>query len=486
MKVLIVIPPLTRFNEEGITVKRPWTEIFRIVTPIDPLYAATILDKHEHKVNIFDMGLYKKQRYTRLKTKIKQFRPDYLIVMSAILTFVPSQDWDAKEVFDLAGRKTIKILTGSYATNYPEESLKVCDYVVIGEPENAILHIIEDKPEKGIIGPLPVNINELPLPNFKFIDERKYYKFSEVGKARYPEKSKKWRDIMVSRGCVNRCPFCCLHHLRGKQPYRRRDLVKVMKEIQQALVQGVEEIHFFDDLFAANERQVLDFCNRLKELDLKFPWLIAQGMHVKPLTYESLKAMKETGMYRLIVSFESGNDRVLNELIHKNIKVTDCKNIIKWCHDLDIELVAMFVIGMPGETREELMDTVKLAEDDRIDYSIFSVATPMVGSELAKIMEDKFKVTNIIRKTVGMYETEEFNEVDLGVIRAFDWNRINFSTPEKIEKYKKMFGLDDDTYELVRKYSYDIFYHYFPDYNGPKTIFELDKKYSDTVTKKEI
>ena len=479
-KVLIVVPPLTRFHEEGIDIKRPSFEIFRIVTPIEPLTAGAILEEEGYKVKLFDMGLYRHHRYEKLAKKVNEYKPDMVVLMPAIITFLTSQDWDGKEVFDMIKsiNPNIKtVLTGGYPTNYPQEASKVADYIIKGESDFAITDLCNFLSNKTANLPerySKVDINKLPKPAFHLIDENQYFKLPEYAKTRYPEKGKKWRDIVTSRGCPNRCPFCCIYHLRGKQHYRRKSIDRVIEEIKDALDAGIEEIHFFDDLFAANERQILEFCGALKKNNLKFPWLIAQGMHVRPLTYKSLKAMKETGMYRLICSFESASDRVLNELIHKGIKLEDHKNIIKWCNELDIELIGMFVIGMPGETRKELKETVKFAENPGLDYVVFSIVTPMVGSELEKTIKDNTLVNRIIKKTVALFHTNEFTEEDLGVIRAFDWNRINFSNKEKTNKYKKMFGLNDKEVRIIRNYSINSFYHYFPNYKGPKSIH--DKK----------
>jgi radical SAM superfamily enzyme YgiQ (UPF0313 family) len=102
-----------------------------------------------------------------------------------------------------------------------------------------------------------VEVARLPLPAYHALDPGQRAAYSEVlefGKTRFPEKSRQYRDVMTSRSCVLRCSFCCVAHMRGpRQKYRRKPLENVIAEIESALEDGIEEIHFFDDLFAENE-----------------------------------------------------------------------------------------------------------------------------------------------------------------------------------------------------------------------------------------
>ena len=73
-----------------------------------------------------------------------------------------------------------------------------------------------------------------------------------------------------------------------------------MREIEDALAEGVEEIHFYDDLFARSEADSLEFTEALQRRGLKFPWFVGQGIPLWPLTRDAMIAMVDTGMYRMI------------------------------------------------------------------------------------------------------------------------------------------------------------------------------------------
>jgi len=330
-----------------------------------------------------------------------------------------------------------------------------------------------------------VDVAELPLPAYRILDAEhieQYTKTLEFGKIRYPERSPKYRDIMMSRSCVLRCSFCSVAHLRGpRQPHRRKPLDLVMDEIQQALDDGIEEFHFFDDLFAENEGQILDFTNALARRNLKFPWFVGQGLPLWPVTRDAMRAMAETGMYRVIAPLESGNDRVLRECAGKiHSTVAHHHDVVAWAHAEGLEIIGMFVVGMPGETRSEILDTVLFAEDHaEIDYSVFSIATPMVGTRLMKkitkqkLLEDQEKINRVIKRTVALYRTDAFSEYEMGVIRAFDWSRINFSTPARKAKYARMVGLTLEQLDQMIAHSISTFYRFFPGYDGPESFKDL-------------
>ena len=263
--------------------------------------------------------------------------------------------------------------------------------------------------------------------------------------------------------------------------YRRKPLERVLAEIEQALADGIEEIHFFDDLFCQNERQVLEVTDALRRRNLKFHWFVAQGQPLWPLTRDALQAMAETGLYRIICPLESGSTRVLREVVGKvHSTVEHHHNVITWAHELGLEIIGMFVVGMPGEKRHEILETVRFAEDHpEIDYTVFSIATPMVGTRLMRQVTregwlgDADKINRVIKRTVALYETDQFSAYEMGVIRAFDWDRINFPTLERKLKYARMVGITLEQLDIVREYSKKTFYRFFPDYDGPRSFKEL-------------
>ncbi len=508
-KVLIVVPPLVNVDDDDPDPNRLDIESRRLVSPVEPMVVASDLLSRGFEVELFDLGVHVDNRYENLHQKIESCRPDAVALVQSILTYVTATDWDGAVVFDMAREicpQCVMVLTGNTATNYPGKAVEaeVCDYAIKGEVDFAIGDLLEclnaDKDIESVAGIVyrkddgtaqvsdtypEVDMAKLPMPAYHILDEehrRGYTELFEIGKIRYPERSRNYHDIMVSRSCTLRCSFCAVAHLRGpRQKYRRKPLDLVMREIEQALDQGVEEIHFFDELFADKERELVEFANALARRNLKFPWFVGQGMPLWPLTRDALAALTETGMYRLIAPYESGSDRALRECAGKIYSTVEHHHdVTLWARELDLEIIGLFVIGMPGETRKEILDTLLFAEDHpEIDYSVFSIATPLVGTRLQKRvlkegqLDDEDKVNRVIKRTVSLYHTDSFREYEMGVIRAFDWTRINFSTPERKAKYVRMVGLTLAELDMMIAHSKGVFERFYPGYDGPTSFKEL-------------
>lgn len=509
-RILVVVPPITNPESDGgVIPNRPDFETRRLVSPIEPLTVIADLKKRGFTLSFLDMGTVGEQRYEKLAAHAETFRPDVVILVQSILTFATAMDWDGARAFQTVRSifpDVVRVLTGNHATNYPGKAVAdgVCEFSIRGEVEFCVGDLLQALRDGGALGEISglsfrddegqahlssaypsVDLNNLPLPDYDMLDEahiQAYQDVLEKGKIRYPEYSVHYRDIMTSRSCILRCSFCSVAPLRGpRQKYRRKPLQLVIDEISQALDQGVEEIHFFDDLFAPTEGDMLDFTDALAKRSLKFPWFVAQGMPLWPLTPDALTAMKETGMYRIICPFESGNDRVLQEVCGKiHSTVEHHHNVAQWAKAIDLEIIGMFVIGMHGEKRHEIRDSVKFAEDHpEIDYSVFSIATPLVGTRLMRNvmrdhqMTDPDQINKVIKRTVGLFESAEFRSYEVGVIRTFDWDRINFSTPERCAKYARMTGMTLAELDAAREDSRNVFYSFFPDYDGPKSFLEL-------------
>ena len=509
-KVLIVVPPLVNQEEEGnLNPDRPDFEAYRLVSPVEPTVVAADLVNRGFKVKIFDLGTYRTGKFEKLTDVVANLRPDAAVVVQSILTFATAQDWDGKTVFDVVRKNSpgaVTVLTGNNATNYPGQAVKTgaCDYSLKGEVDFSVGDLLTSLNQGRDLSTLPglayrtasgevhisdkypeVDLTKLPLPAYHLLDAEQKAAYAETlerAKIRFPEKNPRYRDIMTSRSCILRCSFCSVAYLRGeRQKYRRKPTEMVIAEIESALEDGIQEIHFFDDLFVQSEEQILEFTNELRRRNLRFHWFVAQGMPLWPLTRNALAAMKETGMYRIICPFESGNNRVLKEVVGKVFSTVEHHHrVALWAQELDLEIIGMFVVGMPGEKRREILDTVRFSEDHpEIDYSVFSIATPMVGTRLMKQvtrqgqLKDEDKINRVIKRTVALYHTEEFSEYEMGVIRAFDWDRINFLTPERRIKYARMVGISLDQLEQLREHSKKTFYHFFPDYDGPLSFAEL-------------
>lgn len=510
-RVLLVIPPLTNPASDGaMDTTRPDFETRRLVSPVEPANVAGDLLRRGLEVEIFDLGVFTDgRRYDHLADKLARYKADAVVVVQSILTFVTAMDWECDRIFNLARAANpgvVTVLTGNHATNYPGKAVGegVCDYSIRGEVDLAVGKLLEILAGGGDLSGVPgvayrgqdgkpvvvdkypeVDLADIAMPAYGILDATHvegYATVLEKGKIRYPEKSPHYRDIMGSRSCILRCAFCSVSHLRGpRQKYRRKAPERIIAEIEQALEQGIKEIHFFDDLFAHNEADVFTFTNEIARRNLKFDWFIGQGMPLWVMNWDTLSAMRDTGMYRVIAPFETGSNRVLKEVVGKiHSTVEHHSNVAKWVQKLGMELMGLFVIGLPGETREDILTTLEFAEaHPEIDYSVFSIATPLVGTRLMRAaardhgFTEHDQINRVIKRTVGLFRTGQFNQYELGVIRSYDWIRINFSTEQRRRKYAGMVGMTMDELDAAIQDSINVFTRFFPDYDGPKSFREL-------------
>lgn len=488
-KILIVIPPMKPKDfGHGYAHK-----VNYMLTPVEPLSLAAVLIENGYDVQVFDTGLHQKEMLAKTKEVISNFQPHALVLANQVISF-QIDDWDGAELFAAAKEldpQITTITTGTFATNFPDRCTAQTniDYGLRGEADYTLAYLIDALNNDHSLNKIPglfyqsngndfvssdfptVNLDKLPMPATHLIDRSSYWSLPEYGKIRYPEKSNKYWHIQTSRGCIHQCHFCCVGFLRGAQKWRRKPIFNIMKEIESALEDGVEEIHFIDDFFAATPEQIISFCEEIKMRKLHFHWFVAQGMPLHPINKRALEAMTESGMYRIIAPFESGDQSVLTHLHGKKLTLQHSRDVVKWAKSLNLELIGAFVIGYPGETEEQLYKTVDFAEELGPDYVIFSIATPLIGTALYKTaMEKKLlpqgysSVEKIVKRTESVMEDLSLSKKVLAKIRYGEWDRLNFSSHEKIKKYAKMVGLTVKEIEAQRKLT-------------QKTLDQLLKKY---------
>lgn len=107
------------------------------------------------------------------------------------------------------------------------------------------------------------------------------------------------------------------------------------------------------------------------------------------MTEELIVEMKRSGCYKIYISVESGNQDVLTNIIDKPLKLTQADNVIKWCRKHDVQVEGGFVLGLPGETKETMRQTVSYAMTRRFDAAHFFVAQPYPGTRLRDIASQR-------------------------------------------------------------------------------------------------
>lgn len=465
-KVILFIPNTRWCN------KRPWLMLQQA-----PLILTALL-KSEFDFSIIDANA-KDLTEGQAQQHLNQAQPDAVLV-SGLSTEYYQQFHDAMAMAKEAKPSCITIMGGVYPTVLGEEVIhdKNIDYIFIGHAEERVneflslalnnentalktLPGIGYRNERGevIINPVSSYISDVKTmvqPDYSLIDLSPYlqhntkdYQFNSS----FPTGS-----IITSYGCPYNCVFCATRTISGKGVAYRPvdDIAKEIKYLKSHY--GVKNIVFLDDFFLAKRDRFKSLMRIFKGEKLEILWKVVT-VSAWHLNDELLELMKENGCTQITISVESGSPRALKEIIRKPLKLGIVPGIVKKCNELGIDIGANFVIGFPGETWEELRETFRFAEKCNFDITHFHIATPLPKTDLYRIAKTKglldpnFSFTD--PKTFGLGKgfitTDEFTPEQLQILRAYEWDRINFSTPQKTEKVAKMMCLTSKELKEHRK-----------------------------------
>jgi radical SAM superfamily enzyme YgiQ (UPF0313 family) len=146
---------------------------------------------------------------------------------------------------------------------------------------------------------------------------------------------------------------------------------------------GAGEIGVLDDTFNIKRERVLEISDRLIAEDLTHvPWIMINGIRANLADAELLGAMKRAGCIRTAFGVESGNQEILDQVIHKSLKLDQVRAAFQAAREVGMETIGFFIIGMPGETEATMEDTIRFAIELDPVVANFSIATPFPGTEL--------------------------------------------------------------------------------------------------------
>ncbi len=186
--------------------------------------------------------------------------------------------------------------------------------------------------------------------------------------------------VIVTRGCPFHCTFCSGHLISGRRT-RSRSVAHVIDEWARLIeTHGVREFHIEDDNFTGQRKFVQDFCRAILEKGWKISWTCPNGVRLDTLDEETLSLMKQSGCYILSVGIESGSDRVL-KLMRKNLDTRRIREKIALIHGAGIKISGFFLIGFPGETREEMMRTFRFSRELPLVRATYSYFQPFPSNE---------------------------------------------------------------------------------------------------------
>ncbi len=185
-------------------------------------------------------------------------------------------------------------------------------------------------------------------------------------------------SLHSGRGCKSRCTFCLWPQTVGGHRYRTRSVDNVIEEIAwaRAAFPQVKEFFFDDDTFTDDRPRAEAIARALGRLNVT--WSCNAKANVPR---ETLKVMRDNGLRLLLVGYETGNQQILRN-IKKGVRIDMARAFTKACHEFGITIHGTFILGLPGETKETIEETIRFAREINPHTLQVSIAAPYPGTFL--------------------------------------------------------------------------------------------------------
>jgi anaerobic magnesium-protoporphyrin IX monomethyl ester cyclase len=222
------------------------------------------------------------------------------------------------------------------------------------------------------------NLDDIEFPAWDLINPNEYPLSSHtVFATNFPV-----APMVVTRGCPFQCTFCAGRTVTGYK-IRKRSVDNVMKEVDLLVKQyGVKEIHIEDDNFTFYRDFVVEFCEELIKRNYGISWALPNGLRLDKVDDELIALMERSGLHYISVGIEFGTDRML-KLTKKNLNVETIKEKVNMISKhKGIRINGFFLIGIPDETKEDILATIELSKNLPLDDAQFSNFIPLPGSPL--------------------------------------------------------------------------------------------------------
>lgn len=336
-------------------------------------YAAALAEKQGHEIDVIDAPADGYDEDTVLK-KLREFSPD-LIVSDTSTPSIYNDIQVCEKIREIMPQVFI-LLVGTHISALPEESLalsKSVDAVAFGEYDQTVVEVAEAVSQqrdmqsvKGIYywdsgtavrnqqRPLLEDLDQIPFVSTvykRFLRMENYFNPNAL----YPMVT-----IVSSRGCPFRCIFCVYPQTMMGHKMRLRSVKAVVDEIEfiAGAFRGVKAVFFEDDTFTANKQRCIEISSEIVRRGIDISWTANARA---TLDYETMSAMKKAGCRCLCVGFESGNQGIL-DIMKKKITIEGMENFMQDARKAGILVHGCFMVGLPGETRDTMMQTLDLAK----------------------------------------------------------------------------------------------------------------------------
>lgn len=364
--------------------------IMKPYAPLGILYVSAYLERKGFSNEVFDTTFSNMQK---MRDYLLEFKPDVIAIYVNLMTKL-----NVLEIikFIKLNLHHTKIVLGGPEIRYNANDFLNfgADYLVIGEGEETSLELMIALNEKRID-----DIKNIPGLGFKnqnneivFTTERE--KLKEVDSLPFPGRDKinlqlylnAWKErhgenaisISTMRGCPYTCKWCS-RAVYGLS-YRRRSPENVCDELE--LIQkeyNPDTLWFVDDVFTISHKWLNEFNETLKQRNLKIKFECIT--RADRMNEEVIKLLKDAGCFRVWIGAESGSQKVI-DLMDRRVDVDQVRQMIKLTQNNGIQAGTFIMLGYPGETEDDIEETIRHLKESNPEYFTITVAYPIKGTEL--------------------------------------------------------------------------------------------------------
>ena len=372
--------------------KSPWGMAGKL-PPLGLAYVAAVLEKNGFSVEIYDNYILERSN-EEVKAEIRKRQPPIVGITCSSLTYLRCIE-TAKAAKEAC--PSCKVVVGGPHPSYMPETMlqhSEIDYVVIGEGEQAMVNLargILNGEQEIVICKIPgvagringkiiktqgefiSNLDTIPFPARHMLPMKMYDRI-------LPYLDVKPVDTMsVLRGCSYQCAYCETRELWGTtcRAFSPQRIIDEIKDITENL--GTKGIYFVGDNFTINKKRTSELCHLIKENKLDIKWTCETRADL--VNKELLVDMKSAGCQTMFFGVESGSPKIQQKL-NKNIDLQEVKRTFELCKQVGIRTATSFMLGIPGETVEDMQATFKFAKVLNADICMFNIYIACPGSKL--------------------------------------------------------------------------------------------------------
>lgn len=454
MKTLIINPPGYHgidFVREGRCEQRLSSYQY-VLLPVSLPSIAAILRQRGLTVQIID-AVAEKFDWPQLRRAIGDFGPDLIILNVSTVTF--TGDMDIAEKIKAVNPAVHLSVIGVHVTAMPVEALSYpIDSVIKGEPELtalelalALAHHTDLAAVRGLSykqdgqmfhnrrRPFIKDLDSLPFPARDLVKNEKYL----MAMSDQPH-----TVLLSSRGCNQNCVFCTARQYYGRRLRLRsaKNIVSEMAEIKTKY--HINYITMWSDTFTLNKQFVMELCREILSRQLKVIWMC--NSRVDTIDAEMLCAMKQAGCRGIAFGVESGVQAILDQA-GKRTNLNQIRRAFTLTRQAGIESLAHFVLGLPGENKATIAQTLRFARQLDPDYAQFYCAVPFPGTPFYhQAVKEGWLTTNRWENfeiNQAIIATPQLSRQDLARARRRGYVSFYFRPKYLYKQFKKINSLKD-------------------------------------------